>query len=100
MRLAGQVADEAIGNCHCAIIDFELLERTPENEIAVRESRRKSYLAKQARRFESKEPFPPGLAPVVIMAVDYVFGQVESTGGALWVVGKDPVLFEFPFQYR
>ena len=29
------------------------------------------------------------------MGVDYVYGEVESTGGALWVVGRDPVLFDY-----
>ena len=29
------------------------------------------------------------------MGVDYVYGQVESTGGALWVVGRDPMLFDY-----
>jgi hypothetical protein len=36
------------------------------------------------------------------MGVDYVYGQVESTGGALWVVGRDPVLFDYflPEKWR
>ena len=29
---------------------------------------------------------------VTIGGVEYVYGQVESTGGALWVVGRDPVV--------
>jgi len=36
------------------------------------------------------------------VGVDYVYGQVESTGGALWVVGRDPALFEYflPEKWR
>jgi len=36
------------------------------------------------------------------MGVDYVYGKVESTGGALWVVGNDPVLFDYflPEKWR
>jgi hypothetical protein len=34
--------------------------------------------------------------------VDYVFGRAESTGGLLWVVGKDPDLFTYflPERWR
>jgi hypothetical protein len=34
--------------------------------------------------------------------VDYVFGHAESTGGFLWVVGKDPNLFDYflPERWR
>ena len=36
------------------------------------------------------------------MGVDYIFGEVEATGGALWVVGRDPVLFDYflPEKWR
>ena len=30
-----------------------------------------------------------------ILGVDYVFGHVESTNGLLWVVGRDPELFDY-----
>ena len=42
------------------------------------------------------------MTPVTIMGVDYVYGQVESTGGALWVVGRDPMLFDYflPEKWR
>ncbi len=98
----GELVTDEHGNTLCGLIDFELLERTPQREQAVRGSKRKSYLTRQAHRFEGKGRFLPGLVPVTIMGVDYVFGQVESTGGALWVVGKDPVLFEYflPEKWR
>jgi len=37
-----------------------------------------------------------------VRGVDFVYGQVESTGGALWVVGRDPVLFDYflPEKWR
>lgn len=93
---------DARGNPLYALVDFELLERTPEHEKEVRAFRRKAYLARQAQRFEVQESFPSGLSPTRIMGVDYVFGQVESSGGALWVVGKDPELFEYflPEKWR
>ena len=34
--------------------------------------------------------------------MDYIFGRAESTGGLLWVVGKDPDLFNYflPERWR
>jgi hypothetical protein len=36
------------------------------------------------------------------MGVDYIYGRAESTGGILWVVGKDPELFNYflPERWR
>jgi hypothetical protein len=85
-----------------ATIDFELLERTPEHERQVRLAKRKTYLFKQAHRFEERGQFPPNLHPVRIFGVDYVYGHIESTRGSLWVVGKDPELFDYflPEKWR
>jgi len=85
-----------------ALIDFELLERTERREQTTRAFKRKSYLHRQVHRFEPQGAFPPGLTPVNIMGVDYVYGHVESTTGTLWIVGKDPVLFDYflPEKWR
>ena len=98
----GALAKDRKGDTLYALIDFELLERTPEREQAVRASKRKAYLMQQVHRFEASLEFPPGLTQMTIMGVDYVYGQVESTGGRLWVVGRDPALFEYflPEKWR
>jgi len=98
----GQLARGRSGNPLYGLVDFELLKRTPAREERMRAEKRRDYLVRQARRFESREEFPQGLTPVTIMGVDYVYGQVESTGGALWVVGRDPVLFDYflPEKWR
>lgn len=87
-----------------ALIDYELLERTPEHETAVRSANRQYYLEHMARRFEVNisKPMPPHLRAVNILGVDYIFGHAESTGGCLWVVGKDPDLFNYflPERWR
>lgn len=90
------------GDIVYALVDYELLERTPERERAIRKAKRRKYLVRQVRRFEAKEEFPPGIEAENILGVDYVFGEVESTGGALWVVGKDPVLLDYflPEKWR
>jgi len=101
-RPDGRLARDRTGRTLYGLVDFELLKRTPEREQRMRAEKRHEYLVRQARRFEPKEEFPPGLTPVTIMGVDYVYGQVESTGGALWVVGRDPMLFDYflPEKWR
>ena len=82
-----------------ALVDYELLERTPEHEQAVRSANRQLYLKHMARRFEADaaKPMPAHLHATNVLGVDYIFGRAESTGGLLWVVGKDPDLFNvFP----
>lgn len=80
-----------------ALVDFELLERTPEREELVKAGQRQQYLRRQAHRFEISEQAdtPSHLCPLRIMDVNYVFGVAESTGGRLWIVGKDPMLFDY-----
>jgi hypothetical protein len=87
-----------------ALVDYELLERTPEHEQAVRSAHRQLYLQHMPRRFETDagKPMPPHLHAINIMGVDYVCGRAESTGGFLWVVGKDSELFNYflPERWR
>jgi len=87
-----------------ALVDYELLERTPEHEQAVRTANRQLYLKHMARRFEADvaKPLPAHLQAINILGVDYICGRAESTGGMLWVVGKDPDLFTYflPERWR
>jgi hypothetical protein len=87
-----------------ALIDYELLERTPEHEKAVRSFNRQYYLEHMAKRFEVNlsKPLPAHLKSVKILGVEYIFGLTQSTGGLLWVVGKDPDLFNYflPERWR
>jgi len=101
-KRTGEFTRDRQGQMLYALIDFELLKRTPRREQATRASKRKRYLVRQPHRFEVRERLPPDLTPVTIAGVDYIYGQVASTGGALWVVGKDPVLFEYflPEKWR
>jgi hypothetical protein len=100
----GELARDRHGQFLYALVDFELLKRTPEREKQIQAIKRKAYLEKQVHRFDDRESsiFPPNLKHVRIMGVDYVYGSVEGTGGALWVVGKDPTLFDYflPEKWR
>ncbi|NJD57671.1 MAG: hypothetical protein FIA94_14875 [Nitrospirae bacterium] len=84
-----------------SIIDYELLLRTQEHEEAVKSSRRCSYLDDQKRRFEPA-PLPSHLTAMEIFGVPYLYGHAESTGGRLWVVGRNPHLFDYflPERWR
>ncbi|HOB98151.1 MAG TPA: hypothetical protein PKM43_05320 [Verrucomicrobiota bacterium] len=87
-----------------ALVDFELLQRTVSNEERVRQLKRLDYLKRQRDRFKvsrAESPYP-NLNLVTVLGVDYVYGRVESVRGRLWVVGKDPVLYDYflPERWR
>jgi hypothetical protein len=92
------------GQIGYAVVDYELLERTPVHAQVVRRVNRQHYLQHVAHRFQvpSGNPTPPHLQASQLMGVDYIFGHAESTGGLLWVVGKDPDLFNYflPERWR
>lgn len=100
----GKLLRERTGQIAYALVDYELLERTPEHEHAVRTANRKLYLKHMARRFDAQlaKPPPAHLRATNLLGVDYIFGRAESTGGLLWVVGKDPDLFNYflPERWR
>lgn len=93
----GALRSDRKGRIPYAVVDFELLERTPEREEMVRKAKRKEYLQHQAHRFEvtGEVEMPAHLGRVKVLGVDYIFGPAESTGGRLWVVGGDPTLFDY-----
>ncbi len=103
-RRRGELLRERSGQIAYALVDYELLERTPEHEQAVRTANRQIYLKHMARRFDAQlaKPPPEHLRSTNLLGVDYVFGRAESTGGLIWVVGKDPDLFNYflPERWR
>lgn len=103
-RRDGTLLRRRDGTLAYALVDFELLQRTPEREQQVATARRAAYLQHQKDRFAPPPAaaFPPHLRPNRVCGVDYVFGHTESTGGRLWVVGRDPALFDYflPERWR
>ena len=92
---------DAINRSAYSVVDYELLLRTPPHELLVKSRRRHSYLDHQRDRFK-ETPLPAHLKAMEIFGVPYIYGHAESTGGLLWVVGKDPNLFDFflPERWR
>ncbi|MEJ2696521.1 MAG: hypothetical protein P8013_07710 [Candidatus Sulfobium sp.] len=84
-----------------AVIDYELLFRTAEHENAVKQSRRHCYLDDQRDRFKPT-PLPDHLSGMEVFGVPYMYGHAESTGGHLWVVGRNARLFDYflPERWR
>jgi hypothetical protein len=84
-----------------SVIDYELLFRTPEHEDRVKASRRHSYLDDMRDRF-TPTPLPSHLSRTEIFKVPYIFGHAESTGGLMWVVGRNARLFDYflPERWR
>jgi len=100
----GELLREHDGNIAYALVDFELLERTPEREKQFGAVRRAAYLKHQKNRFVAPYDvvYPEHLRPTRVLGVDYVYGHTESTQGWLWVVGRDPELFDYflPERWR
>jgi len=84
-----------------SVVDYELLLRTPGHEEEVKSLRRHSYLDDQRKRFKPT-PLPAHLSYTEIFDVPYIYGHAESTGGRLWVVGKNARLFDYflPERWR
>jgi hypothetical protein len=84
-----------------SIIDYELLFRTPEHEDRVKATRRHSYLDDMRDRFDPT-PLPSHLKRTEVLGVPYIFGHAESTGGRMWVVGRNARLFDYflPERWR
>jgi hypothetical protein len=84
-----------------SVIDYELLFRTPEHEDRVKASRRHSYLDDMRDRM-NPTPLPSHLSRTEIFGVPYIFGRAESTGGRMWVVGRNARLFDYflPERWR
>lgn len=100
----GVIRRRKCGRIPYAVVDYELMSRTPDHENAVRTLRRSEYLNRQRDRFlpRTLESFPEHLCPARVLDVDYVYGRTESTSGTLWVVGNDPELFAYflPERWR
>jgi len=92
---------EIIHSGRYSVVDYELMLRTPEHEAKVKNSRRHSYLDDQRDRF-IPTPIPEHLTAMNIMGVPYIYGHAESTGGRLWVVGRNARLFDYflPERWR
>lgn len=103
-RRDGTLLRRGGGDYVYALIDFELLQRTPEREQEMQSSRRALYLKHQRDRFQRPRnlEYPAHLKPTRILGVDYVWGHADSTHGMLWVVGRDPDLFDYfmPERWR
>ncbi|MBI4684755.1 MAG: hypothetical protein HY755_06110 [Nitrospirae bacterium] len=92
---------QLLNDSRYSVIDYELLSRTPVHEDAVKSLRRHSYLDEQLNRF-NPTPLPAHLSYREILGVPYIYGHAESTGGRLWVVGKNAHLFDYflPERWR
>ena len=90
------------GNITYGYVDYELLERTPEREKIMRRKRRSVYLKRMPDRFNEHENFEQSLQPMKIFDVPYLYSDVPSSKGRLWVVGNDPLLFDYflPEKWR
>jgi hypothetical protein len=103
VKLVGtNVFRDVHGNIRYGYVDYELLERTPEREKFIRQERRHVYLTRMPNRFNDYALEEASLQPMHIFDVPYLYSEVPSSKGRLWVVGKDPHLFDYflPEKWR
>ena len=100
-RLQADLLRSFIDQEEYAVVDYELLLRTPAHEEEVGNARRHRYLDDERDRMTAT-PLPEHLHCVEIMEVPCVCGHVESTDGYLWVVGRNARLFDYflPERWR
>lgn len=98
----GEIRRDRQGHIEYGYVDYELMERTPERERISREIRRRNYLERMPKRFEETAIGESELKPCSVFDVPYIFGEVPSSKGRLWVVGRDPGLFDYflPEKWR
>ena len=101
-RRDGRILRRGGGELVYGLVDFELLQRTPGHQRLVTVARREAYWHLQSRPPQLETPAVPShLLPVSIFGVDYIFG-VAPDGGRVWVVGREPALFDYflPDRWR
>jgi hypothetical protein len=84
------------------LVDFELLQRTQVHQDQFRSERLRQYWTLQGAGPGPTPPAPSSaLRTVTLLGVEYVFGAALD-GGKLWVVGREPRLFDYflPDRWR
>ncbi len=84
------------------LVDFELLQRTAEHQHRFRTGRRQRFWHLQSdRRTAPGGDLPSHLNLTTVFGVTYLFGTTPD-GGKVWVVGRDPGLFDYflPERWR
>jgi hypothetical protein len=100
----GKLRRRRDGQILYGVVDYELLNRTPEHDQAVGYARRSNYFVFERDRFlpRATASFSSHQNPMNVFGVEYVYGSTASTQGQLWVVGRDPELFSYfsPERWR
>ena len=100
----GSVLRDRRGRLAYALVDYELLDRTPDYEESLRRrAQPDAAVAPTGTAAPCQAPALPGnVQPYEILGVPYLYGHVASTGGRLWVVGRDPREFNhfLPERWR
>jgi hypothetical protein len=93
-RRDGQILRGRDGHIAYALVDFELLQRTPEHHRQFKVRQRRRYWDLLRHRDEPPAVLPSHLKLTKIFGVSYVMGTGPD-GGKLWIVGHDPELWDY-----
>ncbi len=100
-RADGSLLRRRDGSLVYGLVDFELLQRSPEHQDAYRAARREQYWRSQVGARPVVAAPASHLRDATVFGVPYAFGATPD-GGRLWVVGREPGLFDFflPDRWR
>lgn len=98
----GSMLRDRDGRLVYGLVDFELLQRTRQHQSRFNAAKSERYSSLQLGSHEPAEASPPSRHKLVtVFGITYVFGTVPD-GGRLWVVGRNPALFDYflPDRWR
>jgi hypothetical protein len=101
-RSDGSMLRDREGRLAYGLVDFELLQRTHEHHRRFKTTQGERYLSLRARGTDAAIPVTPSRPKLAtVFGIGYVFGALPD-GGRLWVVGRDPDLFDYflPDRWR
>jgi hypothetical protein len=91
----GKILRGRDGRATYALVDFELLQRTPEHHRQFKVRQRRKYWDLLGQRDQpSPASLPSHLHPTTIFGVRYVMGTLPD-GGKLWMVGQGAELWDY-----
>ncbi len=91
----GRIMRDREGRALHALVDFELLQRTPEHHQQFKIRQRRKYWDLLHHQDEpAPAQLPAHLKLAKVFGVSYVTGTGPD-GGRLWVVGQDPELWDY-----
>jgi len=94
-RKDGSLLRDKKGDIAYVHVDNELMDRTAEYRTSFRLKRREEFFRHLEHRDDEGLTLPSNLGGAQIMDLPFIAGATPSTGGYLWILGRNPALFDY-----